>query len=68
MREGPPHETEVEVHLVQIYLCDECLKGTGRECHTPGCALYLHNSPGHEIAPEFYTVIAPDGEKETQVR
>ncbi len=25
-----------------IELCDACIAGEGRECHTPGCALWLH--------------------------
>jgi hypothetical protein len=27
---------------IEIIICDDCLKGIGKECHTPGCALYLH--------------------------
>ena len=41
-----------------ITLCESCLKGEGEECHTPGCALFLHNSPGFEIMPEAYDVLS----------
>jgi hypothetical protein len=27
---------------IEIIICDKCLNGIGEECHTPGCALYLH--------------------------
>lgn len=47
-------------HLVQLWLCEACLLGAGRECHTPSCALCWHNSPGHAIDPGLYTVIERD--------
>jgi len=43
---------------IVITLCEACLKGEGEECHTPGCALFLHNSPGFEIMPEAYDVLS----------
>ena len=46
-----------EIKIVQIPLCNYCLDGEGDECHTPGCALFLHNSPGHSIAKELYKII-----------
>ena len=42
---------------IVTWMCEACLNGDGEECHTPGCALHLHNSPGHPIMPELYTVI-----------
>lgn len=48
---------EPQVHRVAISLCQLCLDGKGEECHTPGCALFLHNSPGHPIYAEFYEII-----------
>ena len=42
---------------VEIILCEACLNGLGQECHTPGCALFIHNSPGHPIMPELYKLI-----------
>lgn len=42
---------------IKIILCEACLDGEGEECHTPGCALYLHDSPGIPIGPEMYDVI-----------
>lgn len=62
-----PKETiqpEALVHLVKINLCELCLQGAGEECHTPGCALFLHNSPGLPIAPEMYEIVNKDNSKE----
>ena len=42
---------------VKITLCESCLMGEGNECHTPECALFLHNSPGFEIGMEMYEII-----------
>lgn len=53
----------MNIKRVIIDLCDGCLNGDGEECHTPGCALFLHSSPGHSIAPELYCVL-PDAEGE----
>lgn len=38
-------EEEIVVHHVLIALCDPCLDGAGGECHSPGCALWLHSAP-----------------------
>lgn len=27
---------------IVIWICEPCLNGEGKECHTPGCALWLH--------------------------
>lgn len=27
---------------IEIIICDDCLNGVGFECHTPGCALFMH--------------------------
>lgn len=43
---------------VNITICQPCLDGIGSECHTPGCALYLHHVD-LPIAPELYTIL-PD--------
>ena len=42
---------------IEIWLCEACLNGEGQQCDTPGCALFLHNSPGHPIAPELYKIL-----------
>ena len=47
----------MKLKLVKIWLCESCLRGEGQECHTPGCALFLHNSPGHPIMEELIEVI-----------
>lgn len=49
---------EYRVHLVQLRLCEACLLGIGSECHTPGCALWLHDPPGMPIHPELYEIVA----------
>jgi len=28
---------------IAIRICEACLAGEGDECHTPGCALFLHS-------------------------
>lgn len=50
-----PEEKETEgprVRHVEMWLCEDCIKGVGEECHTPGCALFLH-PVGLSIAPEL---------------
>lgn len=47
----------MKLKLVKIWLCEACLNGEGEECHTPGCALWIHSSPGHPIIPELYEVL-----------
>jgi hypothetical protein len=32
---------EVKQYLVN--LCDGCIDAKGQECHTPGCAMFLHS-------------------------
>jgi hypothetical protein len=31
-----------QVNEYIIRLCDACIDGQGKECHTPGCAMFLH--------------------------
>jgi hypothetical protein len=26
-------------------ICEPCVRGEGRECHTPNCALWMHDVP-----------------------
>jgi hypothetical protein len=47
----------MKLKLVRMWICQACLDGDGDECHTPGCALYLH-SVDLPIAPEVYKVLA----------
>lgn len=42
---------------IKIILCEACLNGSGGECHTPGCAMFLHDAPDLPILPELYDVI-----------
>ncbi len=30
------------IKRIVIDICQDCLDGKGEECHTPGCALFLH--------------------------
>jgi len=54
--EDTPQETEPQTHLIQIRVCQPCLDGIGSECHTAGCALWLHkvDLPIHR---ELYEII-----------
>ena len=54
----------MKVKKIEIWLCQACLNGEGKECHTAGCALFLHDSPGHAIIPELYKVLEEYEEKE----
>jgi hypothetical protein len=48
---------KTKLHHVKMWICEHCLQGVGRECHTPCCALYLHTPPGHPITPELYEIL-----------
>ena len=47
-----------QVKEYAIYLCQECIDGIGKECNTPGCALFLH-SVDIPIHREVLTEIEP---------
>ena len=32
----------MKLHTIKIRICEACLNGEGQECHTPGCAMWLH--------------------------
>jgi len=36
-----------QVKEYAIYLCEECIDGISKECHTPGCALFLRTVDFH---------------------
>jgi hypothetical protein len=44
-----------KLKTIEITICEPCLNGEGEECHTPGCALWLHRID-LPIAPESYEV------------
>ncbi len=46
----------MKIKKIEIWLCELCLNGEGEECHTPGCALFLH-SVDLPIAPELYLIL-----------
>lgn len=47
---------EPEVLLVQMQVCRACLDGVGQECHTAGCAMWLHKVD-LPFDPNIYQVI-----------
>jgi hypothetical protein len=49
---------DITVKEYAISLCQACIDGKGRECHTPGCALFLH-SVDIPIHREVLTEIEP---------
>lgn len=49
------------VKYIAIRICEACLNGEGEECHTPGCALFLHKVD-LPIDPRLYTILAEYGE------
>lgn len=49
----------MKLKIVEIRLCEACLDGVGQECHTPGCALFLHRVD-LPIHPELYRVISEE--------
>jgi hypothetical protein len=53
-RLGGLESEEIPVRKYSIDLCDACIDGLGQECHTPGCALWIHNSPGIPIHVASY--------------
>jgi hypothetical protein len=61
----PNDDGEYRVHLVRLRLCEGCLLGVGSACRTPGCALWLHNSPDMPIHPELYELVSNDDDDET---
>jgi hypothetical protein len=36
-------DSNIKVQTVVVSICDACIDGEGQECHTPGCALFLHS-------------------------
>lgn len=45
----------MKLRKITIIICQACLDGEGSECHTAGCALYLHRVD-LPIHPELYEV------------
>jgi hypothetical protein len=33
----------MKLKRILIWICEACLDGIGEQCHTPGCALFLHS-------------------------
>lgn len=55
--------TDVSLKRIQLFACQACLDGVGEECHTPGCAFYLHRVD-LPITPELYTIVTDEAVKE----
>ena len=47
----------MKLKSVKMWVCQACLDGDGDECHTLGCALFLHRVD-LPIMPELYEVLA----------
>jgi hypothetical protein len=60
---GQADDVEIPVRLVQLLMCDPCIDGEGDECHTPGCALWIHDVPKPSLRA-MVTII--DAAKEPQ--
>ena len=46
----------MKIYNVTIWICEACLDGSGKECHTPGCSLFLHKVD-LPIDPRLYEVL-----------
>ena len=49
---------DVIIRRVEIPICQKCLDGAGGECHTPGCAFFLHQMDTLPIIREMYIIRA----------
>jgi hypothetical protein len=47
---------EKTLHLVEMAVCEECLRGEGDECRTPKCAFYKNTPPIEPLNTEFYKI------------
>ena len=45
MTEGYRAGDYPEVVEINLSICVDCLEPTGNECHTPGCAFWMHDVP-----------------------
>lgn len=52
-----PDRDGYATHRVELRLCEACLSGIGKVCHTPDCALCRHDAPGFRIMVELYEVL-----------
>ena len=39
---GEGEDKKIIMKTLNLQICNDCIKGIGEECHTPGCALFLH--------------------------
>lgn len=40
--EGNVTDSKIKLFRCTMAICEPCIDGKGRECHTAGCALWLH--------------------------
>jgi len=46
----------MKIKRIIIWICEKCLGGEGEECHTAGCALFLH-AVDLPIDHRLYTIL-----------
>ncbi len=51
----------MKLKKIIITICEACLDGLGQECHTPGCALYMHRVD-LSIDSRLYNIISESEE------
>ena len=51
----------MKLKKIVTWVCQACLDGEGKMCHTPGCVLFLH-TVDLPWTPELYEVIAERNE------
>ena len=56
----------MKLKTIKIQICEACLDGIGEECHTPGCALFLHSVDSLGIDENIYEVLRVDEFDDTQ--
>ncbi len=62
----------MKLKLVTMWICEACLNGEGKECHTPGCALWLHrvdlpvDRRLYKVVQETEEEEAPDGHEKAK--
>lgn len=48
----------MNIKRVEMLVCEACLDGVGDECHTPGCAMFMHRVDLPFHADSYRTVDA----------
>lgn len=53
-----------ELVQIKLWVCRLCLESQGSECHTPGCAFWLHDVPKPDTAQALSTAVSDSSECE----